>query len=197
MELTAQQLAMTTAEVARRNYDKDGHLVPVVHLLHGDGSGAIIIPNSDKLGNHPTDAQPAIVVVASAIFRPRFIVSVTEAWGKTAPPDTDIDTFDMPRGTLAREAETNPDVHTVAMVVVIDCKDYSLSHNVHSTVIGDPRRHEWDVFDVEGLMPGALSERLVAPTRCRWRRRCRPSWRSPSRSSWSRWSITASPLRRC
>jgi hypothetical protein len=159
MEMTAQEVAELVSSSARTNYDRDGYVVPNVHLLRADGSGAILLPNSEKLGDHPTDSLPRLVAMASPFLQPRYIVSVVEGWYKAVAALEDLEGWE--RGRLQAEAETNPDVRTAVMVVVIDTADTEASYSISAVVDGDPRDKAWEVEPFPGLLGGALAEALL------------------------------------
>lgn len=160
--LTAQKLAEAYSEGARKNYDGDGHLTPILHVLDAGGLGVSLVPNPSRFNGQPREQLSALVAMVSDVIDVAFVATITEGWIKTYPEaDFPRDLPNLERGQLQRESETDPEVRTSAMVSVYDVSDLDQSYSVISAVKGDPRDHEWDIMPQEGRPLGGFPEDVI------------------------------------
>lgn len=161
-QLTAQHLAEGYSEAARENYVRDGHLVPIVHLLDAEGAGVSLLPNPERFGGSPREQLASLVGMTADILDVVFLATITEGWMKAFPEAAASGQMpNLQRGQLSKESDTDPDIHTTAMVQVFDMRRMADSYAIMSTVKGDPRRPEWDVHAQAGPMEGGMPDDLM------------------------------------
>lgn len=159
--LTAQKLAEVYSEGARENYQRDGHIMPIVHILDGEGSGVSLLPNPERFSGQPREQLAALVAMIADIVDVVFVCTITEGWMKAFPSHDRDNLPDLQRGQLSKESETDPEVRTTAMVQAMDVRDFDHSYSIMSVVKGDPRDHEWDIWPNPGRPEGGMPDDVI------------------------------------
>ena len=159
MEITARELAKTYARAAKQNYERDGHLMPVLHVVDAKGAGFTMVPNPERFGGQPREQFAALIALTADAIETTYIGTCVEAWMKAFPAQKGVP--DLERGQLSREADKDPEIRTSIVVHVIDVRDASNTYSVMMTVKGDPRDHEYDEHEQNGVMEGGLMEALI------------------------------------
>lgn len=149
---TATELCESYTAAARGNYERDGHLAPILSLI---GSRRVHF----VLG--PTDDVPVLAAQVTAgfvnVIQPDFIILVSETWKREVPEEEAATVLDdYQRGELERREQSgDPSVYTALMVTVFDCKDVSRSHMTLTVDRGDHLREE---FNSTGRGEGRISD---------------------------------------
>jgi hypothetical protein len=131
----ARELAESFSEAARKNYEQDGELVPIISLRGGNKDCIIMM----QLENNAPQAVGVVLAGFGALLKPQYAVFVSETWSKSfkTPDGKNYDPARPPpvtRGQLAKMHEAGDmTVHTSLLVSAWDLVD--LSHSV--TILQD------------------------------------------------------------
>jgi hypothetical protein len=136
MEMTnrerTQALARSFANSAAENYRRDGYLAPVLILLRDDGGGLILTPHPE-MAEHPGEGSAMLTAILGRASNAVHIGFICESWIKRMHHEAGDPEPTMQRGQLAKEAETDPDIKTDLMVMVLSVKNWDDSYVVHQT----------------------------------------------------------------
>lgn len=135
-------LAHSFTESACTLYAKDGYLMPVLILMDEDGDGLILSPNPE-LTPHPGEGCAMLLSVLGHAVRTRHFAFICESWVRSQEHKPGDPEPTVPRGTLERESETDPNVKTSLLVQVYSVKDWDASHSVMMTL---------EAFELDGMM---------------------------------------------
>lgn len=158
-ELTVIAIAESYASTARMHYERDGHVIPLVAFVDGAGAGVTAMPHRDAFKGDVPEQLSGLCIALGEFVEARYIIVVVEAWSKRFKPE---DHPSLERGQLAREADTDADIHTTVMTCAYDLTDLDHSHSIFSQVGGDPRNVEWDIRGQSGRLEGRLADLVLA-----------------------------------
>lgn len=149
----AKDLALEFCDAARANYERDGHVVPMVAGVGADLRTVIVGLATDS-NDVPRD-MAEVAAVLYAIERVAMIVTVSEAWSQTLKPEQEFSGYE--RGELEARAQLgDTSVHTVVMANVYNIAGRDLSYS---------RCLDADdgfavLIDAEGPMEGRMADMM-------------------------------------
>jgi len=114
-------------------YEKDGYLMPVLILMDDDGDGIILSPHPD-LSPHPAEGAAMMLMLLGRAVRTRHFAFICESWVREQKHNPGDPEPVLPRGTLERESETDPNVKTSLLIQVYSVKDWDASFSVMMTL---------------------------------------------------------------
>jgi hypothetical protein len=154
-------MAEEYAVLARANYERDGELAPVL-VLHGTKRSAICLMKGDE--DQPM-AYGRTLALATGIFKPDYVVTITEVWMKQVHIENldkeavKAETDKIKRGDLGRAAEAGDTQIKTALMTIAWTMDPRRAVTVIDTVLDDKT---YDRHTTVGECDGHMAECIVA-----------------------------------
>jgi hypothetical protein len=150
-----------TERAAKEIHARGNELRPVLWLSWEDRLTGLFITTQ----GHPVDVAVIVLGFMGAAYDYDWIGLTVESWIKAVREEEQGTMPDpqkgWPRGYLAGRADSDPEVHTALVTMIINAKDFT-DAKMRSTVDhGDPTNPDWQTETMSGAMEGWMYEGLT------------------------------------